>query len=125
MLAVADDGTVYVTRRSVGDVVMLRDTNGDGVLDQQAVVASRPDMHGIAVSGGLLVITAGVFFLPTPGPGFVIIALGAGLTALGSRRAARALDWTEFHLRAVTCERSALPSATGGAPRRPSARSRC
>ena len=51
MLAVADDGTVYVTRRSVGDVVMLRDTNGDGAADQQAVVASRADMHGIAIRG--------------------------------------------------------------------------
>jgi Raf kinase inhibitor-like YbhB/YbcL family protein len=51
MLAVAEDGTVYVTRRSVGDVVMLRDDNGDGVADVQKVVARRPNMHGIAVDG--------------------------------------------------------------------------
>nr|WP_206046416.1 hypothetical protein [Novosphingobium panipatense] len=30
LLAVADDGTVYLTRRAEGDVVMLRDTDGDG-----------------------------------------------------------------------------------------------
>ena len=30
MLAVADDGTVYVTRRALGDVIMLKDENGDG-----------------------------------------------------------------------------------------------
>ena len=29
MIAVADDGTVYVTRRDLGDVVMLRDTDGE------------------------------------------------------------------------------------------------
>ena len=51
MLAVADDGTVYVTRRSVGDVVMLRDEDGDGTADVQQTVASRPNMHGIAIDG--------------------------------------------------------------------------
>ena len=51
MLAVADDGTVYVTRRAVGDVVMLRDENGDGRADVQERVASRPGMHGIAIDG--------------------------------------------------------------------------
>lgn len=51
MLCVVEDGTVYVTRRSVGDVVMLRDSNNDGKADEQRVVANRPGMHGIAVSG--------------------------------------------------------------------------
>lgn len=54
MMAVADDGTVYVTRRTVGDVMMLRDTDGDGVADQQRVVASRPNMHGIAITGSTM-----------------------------------------------------------------------
>ena len=55
MLAVADDGTVYVTRRSVGDVMMLRDADGDGSADgptdERRVVASRPNLHGIALDG--------------------------------------------------------------------------
>jgi Raf kinase inhibitor-like YbhB/YbcL family protein len=51
MMAVSADGTVYVTRRSVGDVVMLRDDNGDGVADSRKVVANRPQMHGIAMDG--------------------------------------------------------------------------
>ena len=51
MLAVAEDGTVYVTERSAGDVVMLRDSDGDGQSDQRQVVANRPDMHGIAIDG--------------------------------------------------------------------------
>lgn len=51
MLAVAEDGTVYVTERSAGDVVMLRDDDGDGQSDRREVVANRPDMHGIAIAG--------------------------------------------------------------------------
>ena len=51
MLAVADDGTVYVTRRDIGDCVMLKDTDGDGKADVMKVVAERPDLHGIAIRG--------------------------------------------------------------------------
>lgn len=55
MIAVAGDGTVYVTRRSVGDVVMLRDVDGDGTADvAPVVVASRPDVHGIAITGSTM-----------------------------------------------------------------------
>ncbi|MFC4308864.1 hypothetical protein ACFPN2_07205 [Steroidobacter flavus] len=38
MQAVADDGTVYVTQRTPGNLVMLRDTDGDGI-----VTAGLPD----------------------------------------------------------------------------------
>jgi len=58
MLAVSDDGTIYVTRRDIGDCVMLRDTNGDGVADARKVVAERPDMHGIAIDGRRMYLTA-------------------------------------------------------------------
>ncbi len=51
MLAVAGDGTVYVTRRDIGDVLMLRDSDGDGKADVTQTVASRPQMHGIAIAG--------------------------------------------------------------------------
>jgi len=51
MLAVSRDGTVYVTRRSVGDVVMLKDTDNDGRADRSEVVATRPQMHGITIKG--------------------------------------------------------------------------
>jgi glucose/arabinose dehydrogenase len=50
-IAVAADGTVYVTRRDLGDVAMLRDTDRDGRTDERRVVASRPQMHGIAIDG--------------------------------------------------------------------------
>lgn len=51
MLVVSEDGTLYATRRSVGDVVMLRDDDGDGMADEPVTVASRPGMHGIAFHG--------------------------------------------------------------------------
>ena len=51
ILAVSSDGTLYATRRSVGDVVMLRDDDGDGVTEAPVTVASRPGMHGIAFDG--------------------------------------------------------------------------
>lgn len=51
VLAVASDGTVYATRRDVGDVLMLRDSNGDGQAEAPITVARRPHMHGIAIDG--------------------------------------------------------------------------
>ncbi|MGF9567580.1 YbhB/YbcL family Raf kinase inhibitor-like protein [Neorhizobium sp. BT27B] len=51
MLAVSQNGTVYATRRAVGDVIMLKDANNDGKADDVVTVASRPNMHGIAFDG--------------------------------------------------------------------------
>ena len=51
MLAVADDGSVYVTRREPGDVLVLRDTNGDGRADEMRTAVRRPMLHGIALDG--------------------------------------------------------------------------
>lgn len=51
MIAVADDGTVYVTRREPGDCLMLRDADGDGRAEEQKVVAQKPQLHGIALDG--------------------------------------------------------------------------
>ncbi len=51
MMRVADDGTLYLTRRAQGDVMMLRDTNGDGQADIKQVVATRKGMHGIEIVG--------------------------------------------------------------------------
>src|SRR5262245_30159684 len=38
MLAVAADGTVYATEREPGNLVMVRDLDGDGVADVQRTV---------------------------------------------------------------------------------------
>lgn len=57
MLVVAPDGTIYVSRRDQGDVVMLKDRNGDGVADDGGViVANRPNAHGLAIRDGKLYI---------------------------------------------------------------------
>jgi len=51
MMDVAEDGTLYVTRRTNGDVLMLRDTDGDGQADKREVVAQKEGMHGIEIDG--------------------------------------------------------------------------
>ncbi|HLU05483.1 MAG TPA: YbhB/YbcL family Raf kinase inhibitor-like protein [Woeseiaceae bacterium] len=51
MLAVAEDGTVYVTQRKPGNLVMLRDLDDDGVADVQKVVLEIKDLHGIFIDG--------------------------------------------------------------------------
>jgi glucose/arabinose dehydrogenase len=50
MIAIAPDGTLFVTRRAEGDVIALSDADGDGKADQSGpnVVASDlPFVHGI------------------------------------------------------------------------------
>ena len=50
MIAVAPDGTVYVTRREEGDVIALTDADGDGAADStepNVVASDLPFVHGI------------------------------------------------------------------------------
>ncbi len=59
VLAVAPDGTVYVSRRDQGDVLMLKDADGDGHADGPPVpVAHRAGAHGIAIHGGRFYLVA-------------------------------------------------------------------
>ena len=61
MILPTDDGRVYVTRREVGDCVLLRDADGDGKADGgPVVVAEKPNLHGIALSpdGRAMYLTA-------------------------------------------------------------------
>lgn len=48
------------------------------------------------IGGGVALLAAGLFFLPAPGPGTVILFLGAALLAQGSFTAARVLDSLEL-----------------------------
>ena len=51
MMAVADDGTVYISRRG-SDVVTLKDKDGDGKSDEmKIVVKGLEQVHGIALRG--------------------------------------------------------------------------
>jgi Raf kinase inhibitor-like YbhB/YbcL family protein len=55
IIAVAPDGTIYVSRRDQGDVLMFKDANGDGKPDGPPVtVASRAGAHGLAIRDGKL-----------------------------------------------------------------------
>ncbi len=59
MMAVADNGDVYVTRRDPqNDVWLLRDTNGDGVADEKKQIAKIQDVHGIAIREGKIYLAA-------------------------------------------------------------------
>jgi uncharacterized protein (TIGR02611 family) len=71
----------------------------------------------LAVGG--LIVAAGIFFLPAPGPGFVIIFLGGGIMAQESLHAAKALDWCEQRVRRLAnwglrTWRNASPTARAG-----------
>ncbi len=50
-LAVAPDGTVYLTRREEGDILALRDTNKDGRADlKQTVTSGHEYVNGITIN---------------------------------------------------------------------------
>lgn len=52
MLAVGDDGTVYVTRRDSGDVIALRDDGTGRATSPRVIVRNLPGVHGIALHAG-------------------------------------------------------------------------
>lgn len=53
----------------------------------------------VFIGVGVLIIAAGLLFLVTPGPGLLVVFVGAGLIAQQSLIAARALDWLDLWLR--------------------------
>jgi glucose/arabinose dehydrogenase len=52
MMAAGADGAIYVTRRNPGDVVAMKDADGDGVAESVTSVAKLPSAHGIAIHEG-------------------------------------------------------------------------
>lgn len=59
MMEVGADGTVYVTRRDEGDVLALRDSDGDGRADdRRSVLTGLDGVHGIARRGGELLLAS-------------------------------------------------------------------
>ena len=53
MLAVSDDGTVYATQRTPGNLVMLKDIDHDGVVDTQKVILRLDQLGAHADALGL------------------------------------------------------------------------
>ena len=58
IVAVAADGTVYISRRAEADVLMLKDQDRDGTYETRKVVAARPNLHGIAIDGHTIYLTS-------------------------------------------------------------------
>ena len=59
MMALLPDGGLYISRRDVGDVLLLRDRDGDGKFeDLRTVHAKFPGVHGLAVHNGYLYMCA-------------------------------------------------------------------
>jgi glucose/arabinose dehydrogenase len=54
-MMVMGDAGLYITRRDQGDVLLLKDENGDGVFEKlKTVVTDFPDVHGIAIRDGVM-----------------------------------------------------------------------
>ena len=59
LMAVGPEGSVYVTRKATGDVVRLRDADGDGKAEVRGTaVAGIDGVHGVAVQGGKLFLAS-------------------------------------------------------------------
>jgi glucose/arabinose dehydrogenase len=59
LMAVAPDGSVYVTRRSSGDVLRLLDADGDGRAEGKSMVAQGIEgVHGVAVFANKLYLAS-------------------------------------------------------------------
>lgn len=82
ILAVAPDGTLYVSRREQGDVLMFKDADRDGRADGTPVaVLHRPGAHGLAIHDGRLYVATSreVFVAPIQTDG----TLGAAEMIIG------------------------------------------
>jgi glucose/arabinose dehydrogenase len=70
MMEVAPDGSVLVTRRRIGDVLVLRDADGDGRADtRDTFVRGLPGVHGIALRDGAVTLATSTAIVRTPWPG--------------------------------------------------------
>ena len=59
---------------------------------------------------GVILLATGALLVLTPGPGFVFLALGAGILARESAAAARAFDRLELRLRKLTARMRRRPT---------------
>lgn len=55
-------------------------------------------LHILGLLLGVVMMLAGVVLMPAPGPGMLVVVLGAVLVARGSRTAALAFDGLELRL---------------------------
>ncbi|TVT40316.1 sorbosone dehydrogenase family protein [Hymenobacter setariae] len=58
MLAVMPNGDLYVSNRVKGTITLVRDANHDGKAEVMRQVAQKPHLHGVALQGNKLYISA-------------------------------------------------------------------
>ncbi|MGV3599751.1 MAG: PQQ-dependent sugar dehydrogenase [Dyadobacter fermentans] len=58
MLATSEKGHVYASDREAGIVMMLTDTNGDGMADDKKTVANIKQVHGLHIYNGKMYMAA-------------------------------------------------------------------
>jgi len=78
------------------------DTPGKRFLNRFEKTERTPGLRGWRIAimvVGLLVAAAGIVLMPLPGPGILIVALGAAMLSQGSKGMARVLDWLEVRAR--------------------------
>ncbi len=63
--------------------------------ERQRTAGSSRAARVIRIAAGLVLLPVGVFLLPAPGPGVLVVALGAALVAREFEAAARFLDAAE------------------------------
>ena len=63
--------------------------------DRQRKAGSSTVGRVLRISAGLITLPLGLFLLPAPGPGFIVVAIGAVLIAREFRFAAQLLDRLE------------------------------
>ena len=51
MMALGADGSIYVSRRK-GDVLLLKDDDGDGIVNSKETILTKEGAHGVAVKDG-------------------------------------------------------------------------
>lgn len=56
------------------------------------------------IAGGIAIVAVGIVLLPAPGPGWLVIFLGAGLLAQESMVIARTLDAVELRIRRMVSQ---------------------
>jgi glucose/arabinose dehydrogenase len=58
IMVFGDDGTLYISQRTAGNVLALNDADGDGVAEQVRTVAEIELAHGLTINNGQLYIAA-------------------------------------------------------------------
>lgn len=103
------DGGVFVTRFDQGDVLLVRDRDGDGVVDERKTVARIKEVHGMALRDGAVYLasTTKLFRAPLQEGGTLAEPIAFGELPAGGQHPRRTIgfgpDGTLFVSIGSTC----------------------